>query len=59
MRVHTLDTEIHHLMDENLERMGQWLARKTQQCNSCHSKACEQLEHCGKTLDLLREQWCL
>ena len=46
-------------MEENLERAGKWLARKTEQCRSCSVGACEGLDHCHQELEFLQEQWQL
>lgn len=59
LRIHTLDTELHHLMDANLERAGQWLFRKTQKCNERSLKASSELVSCNVDIETLREQWDL
>lgn len=59
MRNYTLDAEIHHLMEENLERAGKWLFRKTQQCTARKQNALEELKKCHQDAETLVEQWRL
>lgn len=57
LRIYTLDAALQHLMDKNLDRVGQWLFRKTQKCNERALKTSAELEECNVELEILRAQW--
>ncbi len=59
MRNYTLNCEMHHLMEENLERAGKWLFCKTQQCSTHKKIALEELKRCHQDAQTLVEQWRL
>ena len=57
LRLRTLNSELHHLMDENLERAGKWISRKLEQCRVRSLDAQERLDNIPRGLGFLREQW--
>ena len=59
LRKYTLNTEMHHLIEENLERTAKWLLRKTRLCMEHKDKAITELEGCGEHKQTPQEQWKL
>ncbi|KAJ8095882.1 hypothetical protein PM082_022781 [Marasmius tenuissimus] len=56
-RVYTLDIQINYLDKQNLEQLGQWIARKDHQARVKLQEAEYQLKTCGVMENVLRKEW--
>ncbi|KAF7364466.1 hypothetical protein MSAN_01108000 [Mycena sanguinolenta] len=56
-RLYTLDSQIHHLQQANIRRLGAWLARWWDHCETKRREANEALRKSKQPLTVLREQY--
>ncbi|THU87648.1 hypothetical protein K435DRAFT_681343, partial [Dendrothele bispora CBS 962.96] len=57
LRLYTLDTQLHHHNAQALSSAGQWLRRKTRQCNVRRLQAESDLRESGQEISFLKSQW--
>ncbi|KAJ7240316.1 hypothetical protein B0H12DRAFT_1024705, partial [Mycena haematopus] len=58
-RLYTLDAQIEHADQQSLLRLGEWINRRYRHSVGKRAAATEELDKCGKSEDVLREQWDL
>jgi hypothetical protein len=56
-RLLILDTQVKHLDEVSLQRLGQWLYQKWVKCWSKKNEAMDELAELGLSYDLLRKEW--
>ncbi|KAJ7193672.1 hypothetical protein B0H12DRAFT_1207127 [Mycena haematopus] len=56
-RLYTLDSQIHHLQQASIRRLGAWLARRWAHCQEKRQEATEALEKCGQPISVLRREY--
>lgn len=58
-RLYTLDSQIEHADQASLLRLGEWIARRYKHSLGKRAEATKALRECGKSKDVLRDQWNL
>lgn len=56
-RLFTIDLQTHHDAQELLYRFGEWIDRKLLNLQKRKDSSNQELESCGVSMDILREQW--
>ncbi|KAF7341286.1 hypothetical protein MVEN_01864700 [Mycena venus] len=56
-RLYTLDAQIEHTDKASRLRLGEWIARRYRYSCQKRAEATDELLKCGKSVELLREQW--